>query len=98
MVTEMLDLPVRDEVSTISTSKAGSGKFPSSLTTRGPRQLTAKRGLLCVDPEPHGGGGVPRVDVLTGGDFGQVGLEGTRVVDVRGDADAHCASGSNTNA
>lgn len=60
-----------------------------SLTIRGPRQLAAKRGLLCVDPEPHGSGGVPGVDVLTSGDFGQVGLEGTRVVDVRGDADAH---------
>lgn len=61
--------------------------FP--LTIRGPRQLAAERGLLCVDPEPHGSGGVPGVDVLTSGDFGQVGLEGTRVVDVRIDADAH---------
>lgn len=61
--------------------------FP--LTIRGPRQLAAERRLFCVDPEPHGGGGVPGVDVLTGGDFGQVGLEGTGVVDVRVDADAH---------
>lgn len=87
MVTGMVDLPVRNLAQRRYLLRSRLLLF--SLTIRGPRQLAAERGLLCVDPEPHGGGGVPGVDVLTSGDFGQVGLEWTRVVDVRVDADAH---------
>lgn len=87
MVTGMVDLPVRKSAQRRYFSRSRLLLF--SLTIRGPRQLAAERGLLCVDPEPHGGGGVPGVDVLTSWDFGQVRLEGTRVVDVRVDADAH---------
>lgn len=87
MVTGMVDLPMRKSAQRRFLLRSRLLLF--SLTIRGPRQLAAERGLLCVDPEPDGGGGVPGVDVLTSGDFGQVGLEGTRVVNVRVDADAH---------
>lgn len=86
MVTGMVDLPVRELAQRVHLEVSF---LLISLTIRGPRQLAAERGLLSVDPEPHGSGRVPSVDVLTSGDLGQVGLEGTRVVDVRGDADAH---------
>ena len=47
-----------------------------------PGELGAEGGLLVVHLEPHGTVAVPRLDVLSIGDAGQVELHGARVVDV----------------